>query len=54
MSESIFVTVSNARKLAMKILSIITLLVCSDCAKTISGMFDLISDSEDLSKKSDH
>lgn len=50
MELSIFTTISNARKLAMKTLSILTLLVCSDCAKTIGGMFDLISESEDLAK----
>lgn len=44
--------VSSARKLAMKILSILTLVVCSDCSKVIQKVFDLISDSEDQSKSS--
>lgn len=42
--------ISAGRKLAMKILSILTLLVCSDCSKVITQVFDLLSDSEDKSK----
>lgn len=50
MDSSIFATISNGRKLIMKLLSILTLLVCSECNQVIKEIFDMVSYSEDASK----
>lgn len=50
MDGSLANTFSIARKIAMKMLSILTLLVCSDCRNVIQQVLGLISDSEDKSK----
>ena len=50
MESSTSLTLSTTRKIAMKLLSVLTLLVCSDCSKVIGRLFDLISGSEDQSK----
>jgi len=50
MDGSIFATLSSGRKLIMKVLSILTLLVCSECSQVLKEVFDMVSHSEDASK----